>query len=117
MEHEIARPRKIEKLGLTIQFRFFAETSDLDFGSAEDRAEIQQKIERGELEHFCAQAQAYLEGVPIGEPDYLGDCIYKSIDEFMEDPYCPDMVNAAIANAKAFAALTSNWLETVKTKN
>lgn len=58
------------------------EESDVDLSFDEDGS-IRKGLENGSLVVFCAHAVVYCNGEEVGE-DYLGNCIYKSIDEFWD---------------------------------
>ena len=68
--------------------------------SCHDIDDICRKIDSGEYVWFMARVEAYKEGILLGT-DYLGGCLYNSYKEFTEDAYYEDMVNTAIADAKA----------------
>lgn len=48
---------------------------------------------------FCARIEVNIGGVAIGE-DYLGCCSYNSVENFISDQYCADMVYQALNEAK-----------------
>lgn len=94
--------------GFTI--RFFAQPEEIsprgqfqnEDGS--DDEETISKIEDGTYAWFCAKVTASKAGVTLGA-DYLGACCYDSEAAFVTpDGYYPDMVNAAIEEAKATLA-------------
>ena len=63
------------------------EEYDLDL-SFDDTGEVAEKLDSGEFIAFCAHA--YVLG-PDGEEladDYLGNCIYESIEAFMDHKEC-----------------------------
>lgn len=62
------------------------EENDLDL-SFDDTGETQQNIESGKWVAFCARVRVLLHGREIGV-DYLGNCIYDSIDSFMDHKEC-----------------------------
>ena len=74
----------------------------------DDDGEIARAIDAGEYEWFVACVTASKNGIKLGE-EYLGGCCYSTFEAFMtEDGYFPDMVDAAIAQAKdAIASLTA----------
>ena len=57
--------------------------NDIDLSFAEDADEIIEQLESGELTAFCVRASVYMHGIELGS-DYLGGCLYKSIDEFQD---------------------------------
>lgn len=77
------------------------EQPDWDFESEEDRADVLRRIESGDLLWFCAKVSASKSGIELGT-DYLGGCCYESVEQFIAlDGYYPDMVNQALAEARA----------------
>lgn len=70
-----------------------------------DDPEIVSKIYNGDFAWFVAKVTASLAGVELGA-DYLGGCCYDSPEDFtLLSDYYPDMINAAIANAKDTLAI------------
>lgn len=100
------------------------EDDDLDL-SWDDDGSVRKGLESGELIAFQVSALVYYRGRSVGA-DYLGGCIYKSIEEFMDHKECgkqnreyaakgetgrcgsyfSDMVHSAIAEARK--ELTAN---------
>lgn len=72
---------------------------DWDFESEEERQEFMNKINNGYLLYFVAKVEASKLGIALGI-DYLGGCVYRDIQEFLEDGYFADMVDNAILEAK-----------------
>jgi len=70
-----------------------------------DHSDTIRKIERGTLQWFVAKVTAFEpDGTELGE-DYLGGCIYKDLDDFIENSmYFKDMVAEAIQNGAVRAA-------------
>lgn len=62
------------------------EDDDLDLSLDNDES-IQEAIDRGELIAFCVKATVYHRGNELAT-DYLGGCIYKSIEDFMDHKEC-----------------------------
>ena len=62
------------------------EEHDLDL-SFDESGEVREKLETGEFIAFCAHAVVFYKGREVGE-DYLGNCIYKSLDEFADHRVC-----------------------------
>lgn len=76
---------------------------DLDLSWDEDGSAAE-GLKRGELVAFCARATVLFNGAEIG-CDYLGNCIYRSFEDFRTDGgYFPDMVRCAIREARIFAS-------------
>jgi hypothetical protein len=69
-----------------------------------DADEVCRDINEGRLEWFVAKVTASREGVTMGE-DYLGGCCYESVRDFLQDGYYTDMVDRAVADARAKLAL------------
>ena len=68
--------------------------------SWDDTGETTAAIARGDLFLFCARIQVLRKGVPIGS-DYLGNCVYHSLDDFMQPRgYFIDMVREAFRDAR-----------------
>lgn len=73
------------------------------FASGDDAADQEtiDNIESGRWAWFMATVTASKAGVVLGT-DYLGGCCYESCQAFVtEDGYYPDMVAAAIDQARA----------------
>lgn len=56
------------------------EELDLDL-SFDDDGSVREGLESGEFIAFCVKAAVYYRGQEVGV-DYLGGCIYRSIEEF-----------------------------------
>ena len=65
-----------------------------------DADEICRDINEGRLEWFVAKVTASREGVTLGE-DYLGGCCYESVSDFLQDGYYTNMIDNAVAEARA----------------
>lgn len=72
---------------------------DWDFESEEDREDTLRKIDNGTLLWFVARVTASRKGVALGT-DYLGGCCYGSVQEFLQDGYYTDMIDAAVKEAR-----------------
>lgn len=93
---------------------------DLDL-SWDDTGEVAAKLDSGEFVAFVARCRVLLHGNEIGS-DYLGGCVYESIDAFMDHRECgkqsrklaaqgknsrcgsyfADMIHTAIAEARKY---------------
>lgn len=62
------------------------EETDIDLSWDEDGS-TREGLEDGSLIVFCARARVFLRGLEIGS-DYLGQCIYKSLEEFQDHREC-----------------------------
>ena len=62
------------------------EEYDVDL-SWDDDGSTREGLENGTLIAFCAKAAVYCRGREIAT-DYLGNCIYKSLDDFMDHKEC-----------------------------
>ena len=67
--------------------------------SEKDLKEIIEKIENGQLEYFCAEVTAKKQGITLAS-DYLGACIYKSLQDFVDNSvYFDDMAESVTKEA------------------
>lgn len=55
--------------------------------SFDDTGEVLEKVDSGEYICFCARVRVLLHDREIGT-DYLGNCIYSSLNEFMDHREC-----------------------------
>lgn len=62
------------------------EECDLDLSFDEDGS-VREDLNSGRLIAFCAHVAVYYKGLKIGE-DYLGNCIYRSLNDFMDHKEC-----------------------------
>ena len=62
------------------------EEFDLDLSWDEDGS-TREGLENGTLIAFCARARVFLRGSEIAS-DYLGGCIYKSLEDFADHKEC-----------------------------
>lgn len=62
------------------------EEDSLDL-SWDDDGSVAKGLDRGTLIAFCATVKVYWKGREVGS-DYLGGCIYKSFDDFMDHRAC-----------------------------
>jgi len=62
------------------------EEDDLDL-SFDDDGSVREGLENGKFIAFCAKAAVYYKGTELAT-DYLGGCIYRSLDEFMDHREC-----------------------------
>ena len=72
---------------------------DLDL-SWDETGETRNMLERGEWIAFCAKASVIHHGAEIAT-DYLGECIYRNLEEFASGAYCRDMISIVCAEARA----------------
>ncbi len=88
-----------------------APENDLDLSWDEDGSTAA-GLESGEYVAFQARMTVYIDGAEAGA-DYLGNCIYRSAEEFIDHRGCKaggygsyfsDMVRGAIAEARQFAS-------------
>ena len=70
-----------------------------DYESEEQRQELVDRIDNGELLWFVARVTASRHGVTLGT-DYLGGCCYDSVQEFLRDDYYDGMVEEALGDAR-----------------
>lgn len=73
----------------TKHFTVIADAMEEDFPdfSWDDTGETREKVESGEWLCFVARVRVLLHGREIGT-DYLGNCIYESLDKFMDHKEC-----------------------------
>lgn len=70
----------------------------------DDDGETARAIADGRFEWFMVRVDASREGIVLGS-DYLGGCCYESASDFIKDnDYYADMVEGAIAEARATLA-------------
>ena len=62
------------------------EDPDIDL-SFDETGEVMEKLESGEFIGFAVRARVLFDGTEIAA-DYLGGCIYESIDAFMDHREC-----------------------------
>jgi hypothetical protein len=62
------------------------EETDLDL-SWDDSGYSKRGLEDGSLIAFCARARVYFRGLEVAS-DYLGGCIYKSLEDFADHKEC-----------------------------
>ena len=89
--------------GITLSFEPLPEDTPLEDtldGAGVDIQDLYADIENGNLEYFTAHVIASKNGVQLGE-DYLGACLYNSIDEFINESqgYISDMKTTAYEEA------------------
>lgn len=85
MSHKIGTMREFK----TKQFRVICdaiEETDLDL-SWDDTGKVREDLEAGELIAFVARVRVFFQGTEIGT-DYLGNCIYKSLEDFQDHREC-----------------------------
>jgi hypothetical protein len=96
----------LKKVG-NIELRLTAEVEyDLDLSWDKD-GKVREGIENGDYDVFCAKVSTLRKGVEIGA-DYLGECIYRSLQEFADGAgpkgdYCRDMMHSALRAAREWA--------------
>ena len=90
-----------EKDGLIITLEITQETDapDWDFESEQERQDLIEQINNGNILWFVAKVSAMKQGIVLAD-DYLGGCCYDSIKDFINDGYYQDMVDNVITEAK-----------------
>lgn len=86
----------------TARFRVVVDALPEDWPvDVDDDGETAAAVERGDLVHFIARARAIHRptGIELGA-DYLGGCIYESLEQFRRDPYCRDLIREAVTYAR-----------------
>jgi hypothetical protein len=95
----------------TAQFRVVVdavEEDSLDL-SWDDSGETQRGLDSGKYIAFCARARVIHDYLGEIGSDYLGNCIYYSLEDFKtRDGYMPDMVHRAISEARERIANLKN---------
>ena len=90
-----------EKDGLIITLELTQETDapDWDFESEQERQDLIEQINNGNILWFVAKVSAMKQGIVLAT-DYLGGCCYDSVEDFIKDAYYQDMVDNVITAAK-----------------
>ena len=96
---ELRHTEEIE--GFTIKLYITWEDSPPDWElSEEDSKQLLEDIENGNLEWFVAKVTAEKMGIELAS-DYLGECCYKSIEEFIKPGcYYTQMAATVISEAR-----------------
>lgn len=77
------------------------DSPDWDFENDQQKNDLLDSINRGDLSWFVARVQAYKNGILLST-DYLGGCCYKSPMDFVNSKdYYTDMVQNVIIDAKS----------------
>jgi len=76
------------------------EECDLDLSWDED-GQTREGLENGTLIAFCARARVFLRGKEIAS-DYLGGCIYKSLEDFADHKECGKQNRATLKREGRF---------------
>ena len=86
--------------GIDLTFRALRE--DIPIGDTldiDDGKEVIEKLEAGELVYFCAEVVGSKNGIKLSS-DYLGACIYKDYEEFLNGgDYIDDMKKTVVKEA------------------
>ncbi len=100
MEHQ-ELVHEEEYKGFTIKLYLLPEYDRPDWDMTEEEWKtIKKDISNGMLLWFCAKVSAELDGHEFGT-DYLGQCCYASVKDFMQGGYYVDMRDIAVDEAKA----------------
>lgn len=100
MEHQ-ELVHEEEYKGFTIRLYLLPEYDHPDWDmTEEEHKELYEKLRNNELLWFTAKVVAELDGHEFGT-DYLGQCCYASVKDFMQGLYYVDMKDTAIDEAKA----------------
>lgn len=101
MSKEIAW--KFETKNFTVRLELLEEyeTPDWDFDTEQEKQELLNKINDGDLLYFCAKVSVNWEGQEIGS-NYLGGCCYESVNDFRKDPYFFGMVAETVKEAREY---------------
>ncbi len=85
MSYAIGIIREFKTQNFHVKVDAIAE-DDLDI-SWDDSGETRRGLENGSLIAFCARARVYFRGLEVSS-DYLGNCIYKSLEDFADHKEC-----------------------------
>jgi hypothetical protein len=86
MKHSIGTIREFRTAQFTVIVDAVEEDSpDISF---DETTETSDKIESGEWMIFCARARVIHDELGEVASDYLGNCIYESLDAFMDHKEC-----------------------------
>ena len=83
-------------LSALVEYSSIADSFDDSVNEIQD---IINKVNRYDLMWFCAGVTAYKNGIELGS-EYLGECLYESLEDFIKDPYFEDMKTQAIERSK-----------------
>lgn len=102
MEYAIGTIRQFETAHFTVIVDALPE-HDLDL-SWDDTGDVAAGLDSGRFISFVARARVMLHGEEIAS-DYLGGCVYESLDEFMDhrgnnSSYFADMVHGVCRQAR-----------------
>jgi hypothetical protein len=68
--------------------------------SCHDIAELERRVDSGDLDWFMLRVRALIDGNELGSA-YLGGCLYEDAREVLEDGTAEDLIEQAISEAKA----------------
>lgn len=85
MSHKLETMREFKTRNFKVVCDALEET-DLDL-SFDDDGSVREGLESGELIAFVARVRVFYQGNEVGA-DYLGGCIYRSFDDFMDHREC-----------------------------
>lgn len=125
MNHTIGTIRQFQTKNFSVIVDALPE-EDLDL-SFDDDGSVAEGLESGKFIAFVARARVFFHGEEIGT-DYLGGCIYESLEAFMDHRECgranrkweaegqsgrcgsyfSDMIHEAIAEARKHLALAKS---------
>jgi hypothetical protein len=75
---------------------------DWDFESEQDRQDLFNKINNGDVAWFQVRVRVLLDHKFEIGADYLGGCCYDTAEEFLHEAYWRDMVNGACKEARQY---------------
>ena len=84
------------KLSALVEPSYIVDSFD---SSVCDIQDLINKVNRYELIWFCARVTAYKNGIKL-DSEYLGGCLYESLQDFIKDSYFEDMKVQVIKNSK-----------------
>ena len=80
--------------------------------SCYDIADMERRVDRGELDWFLLRARVMLMGHELGS-SYLGGCLYEDARECLEDGIAEDVVAEAMKQARREAKILQVALQNV----
>ena len=86
------------------------EAPDWGFDTEEEKNALYKEIDSGNLLWFVAKVTTVLDGVTLAT-DYLGGCCYKSVADFVSDPYYESMAACAIAESEVWLSRNADVTE------
>ena len=96
---ETVHQEEREGYNINLEITHEIESPDWDFETEQERKDLIEKINNGNILWFVAKVTAMKHGILLAD-DYLGGCCYDSIKDFINDAYYQDMVDNVLKAAK-----------------